>query len=180
MQERPPHLGTPARLDIVEPVAGYAGLANVLWQEREALELLLFRLTTQQLILGAGDLRWIAAADADVASALEQLREFEVLRAIEVQSLTAALGVPDETSLRALADDAPEPWGLLLTEHREALGQLTAEITAAAEQSRQLVRAGADAVRETLALVTGAAAGYGASGAPAELPDGPVLLDRRA
>jgi hypothetical protein len=158
----------------------FAGLTALLWREREVLDLLLFKLTAQQLILRAGELRWLAAADREVASALQRLREFDVLRALEAHDLVRSLGVPEETSLRELAESAPEPWAGLLLDHRQALRELAAQIAATTETNRRLLRAGADAAGETLTQVAGATATYGATGAPVAAPSGPFLLDRQA
>lgn len=161
----------------------FAGLSALLWHEREVLELLLFKLTAQQLILRAGELRWVAASDAEVRAALQRLREFDVLRALETQALARALGVSEDASLREVAQVAPEPWASLLADHRQALQELTAQVAATTETNRRLLESGAAAARETLAAVgalAGTTATYGATGAPVSGPTGPVFLDRHA
>jgi hypothetical protein len=69
-----------------------------------------------------------------------------VLRAAEVQTLAAALDLPPETTLADLAAAAPEPWGLLFGEHRDALRALVAEVETATRENRRLLHAdtGAD------------------------------------
>lgn len=157
----------------------FAAVASLLWDERELLEHLLFKLTAEQLILRAGTVRWLAAADDEVRAALHHLRECEVLRAVEVHELATRLGVPAETTLRELADIATDPWGALLADHRETLRELVAEITATTAENRRMLQAGADAARETLGQVGQTTSIYGADGAAIGQPLGPILLDRQ-
>ena len=95
---------------------GYPAVASVLWQQREAMQLL-----AQALATGG-----------DVRAALQEFRLGEVFRAAEVEDLARLLGLPDEVSLTDLAAAAPEPWRTMLTDHWAALQQLYTEVTARA------------------------------------------------
>lgn len=159
--------------------SAFAGVAALLWDEREMLTHLLYKLVCEQHVLRTGAVRWLAAADDEVRAALLQLRECEVLRAVEVDDIATRLGVPAETTLRELADIAADPWGALLTDHREALRELVAEITTTTAENRRLLQAGADAARETLGQVSRTTSTYGADGAAVGPPLGPILLDRQ-
>lgn len=130
--------------------AAIGTVSATLWSERETLELLLFTLTVERFVLSGGSARWLNRADADVRAAIERLRTSEVIRAAEVESLAATLGMPVGTSLAELAAGAPEPWPLVLTDHRTALRALVAEVEAVAAENRQLLESGFDAIRETL------------------------------
>ena len=48
--------------------------SGVLWRERQLLELLLFKLEEEQLILTSGKTRWLGHATREVESVLEQIR----------------------------------------------------------------------------------------------------------
>jgi hypothetical protein len=143
---------------------GLADLSSILWREREMLELLLFKLEEEQLILASGRARWLAHATREVEMVLDQIRRTEVVRAAEVDVIGAQLGLGPAASLTSLADVAPAPWSDLLREHRKAFLTLAAEITALAEANRELLSAGQRAVRETMLAVVGSVETYGRRG----------------
>jgi FlgN protein len=129
---------------------GLAEVSTVLWRERELLELLLFKLEEEQLLLSSGRTRWLPHATREVEIVLGQIREAELVRAVEVDGVAAELGLPTAPSLRALADAAPGAWSELLHGHREAFLVLTQEIAATAEANRDVLTAGQRAAHETL------------------------------
>ena len=131
--------GVPGHDDVED---SFAELAALLWRERDVLEDLLFRLVAQQLILSSGDTRWLPRADAEVRTASASLQEHEIARAAEVNVLLRHYALPADTSLRELAAFAPEPWPLVLLEHREALRLLALEIDQATDENRRLLLAG--------------------------------------
>src|SRR5205807_7691582 len=94
-------------------------VSNILWRERQLLELLLFKLEEEQLVLAAGRTRWLAHATREVEVVLEQIRLTEVLRAVEVAAVGPALGLGTEPSLGQIADAADEPWSDLFHQHRK-------------------------------------------------------------
>ncbi len=114
-------------------------LSLILWHERELLETLLYRLETEQLMLGAGQTRRLVRAAGEVESALDAIREAEVLRAVAADEAALALGLPANPSLRELADACEEPWGSLLHDHRDAIEAATSEVTSLAEANRNLI-----------------------------------------
>lgn len=139
-------------------------LSSVLWRTRELMELLLFKLEEEQLLLAAGRSRWLAHATREVEIVLEQIREAEVLRATHAQAAALALGLAPDASLSQLADGAPAPWSDLLHQHRKAFLTLTAEIGGMAEMNRELLTAGQRAARETMMVVAGSVQTYGRDG----------------
>ena len=141
-----------------------AELSSILWRERDLLELLLFKLEEEQLVLSAGRTRWLAHATREVETVLEQIRLTEVLRAAEVAVVGADLGLGSDASLAQLADAVVPPWSELLRQHRTAFLALTAEINALSEANRQLLTAGQRAVNETLMMVGGAGQTYSRHG----------------
>ena len=133
---------------------GLAEVANILWRERETLELLLFKLEEEQLVLAAGRGRWLGHATREVEIVLDRIRQTEVLRAAEVDAVAATLGLAPNPSLSELADVAPPPWNDMLSEHRTMFLQLTAEIGALAEANRDLLTTGQRSAREAMLAVT--------------------------
>lgn len=139
-------------------------LSSVLWRMRELLELLLFKLEEEQLLLAAGRARWLAHATREVELVLEQIRQVEVVRATESQVVALDLGLPADASLGELAAAAPTPWSELLRQHRQAFITLTAEINSLADTNRDLLTSGLRAARETVLTVAGSVETYGSRG----------------
>ena len=133
---------------------GLAEVSTILWRERELLELLLFKLEEEQLVLSSGSSRWLARATREVEMVLAEIRRTELLRATEVEGAASALGLGPNPSLTALGEVCAEPWSGLFREHRKAFLALTAEITALAEVNRDLITAGARATRDAIASLT--------------------------
>ncbi|GAB3467754.1 flagellar export chaperone FlgN [Kineococcus endophyticus] len=129
---------------------GLAEVSGILWKERELLELLLFKLEEEQLVLASGRTRWLAHATREVEFVMEQIRTTELLRATEVDAVAAELDLEPGPSLNAVADAAPDPWGEIFRGHRDAFLTLTAEIQDLADANRDLLNAGSRALRETL------------------------------
>jgi hypothetical protein len=155
----------------------FAAVGALLWDERETLENLLYRLVHEQLILVSGTTRWLSKADSEVRAAVGMLRTSEVIRAAEVDSLAARLSLPPQTTLVELAKIAPEPWPLVFTEHREALRALVFEIDSVAAENRRLLSAGAHAISETLANLHLSEANYEALAAKVPAFPRPFLLE---
>ena len=159
---------------------GLREVSAILWRERHLLELLLFKLDEEQLVLAAGRTRWLPRATREVEMVLEEIRQTELERAIEVSRVALELGLPANASLRQLAEATSPPWQGMLLEHREGFLSLTDEITALVQTNRELLVRGQKAVREVLASIgdgrVEVPAGYG--GRPTAVKPGrPFLID---
>ena len=155
---------------------GVAEVSNVLWREREQLELLLFKLEEEQLVLSSGRTRWLAHATREVEVVLEQVRATELLRAVEVDSYAAAVGLDPSPSLSDLALLSPEPWRDLLIAHRDALVEITTAIGRVSATNRDVLAHAHRAAHETLLSVSGQLETYAPTGrttapAPSRLVD---------
>jgi FlgN protein len=144
---------------------GLAETSSVLWHERELLELLLFKLEEEQLVLASGRTRWLARATREVETVLSEIRKAEVIRAVEVDALAKTLGLPAGASVAQLAAAAPEVWGGLFTDHRRAFLVLTNEITALAAANRELLAAGQLVNRDVLSSLSDGLETYDSAGA---------------
>ncbi|WP_019873649.1 flagellar export chaperone FlgN [Sporichthya polymorpha] len=132
---------------------GLAEVSTILWRERELLELLLFKLEEEQLVLTSGRSRWLARATKEVEIVLAEIRRTELARATAVDEAAEALGLAPNPSLAALADACAEPWAGILRDHRTSFHALTAEITALANSNRDLITAGKQATEETIRML---------------------------
>ena len=153
-------------------------LNSVLWNERQLLELLLFKLEEEQLLLAAGKTRWLSHSTREVENVLEQIKEVELARSIESDSAAVELGLAPETPLSALVEAAPEPWNELLGSHRTAFVQLTTEIEAFVSENRELLTTSQRAAQETLLNIQRDASTYDESGATTNGEAQPRLLDQ--
>jgi flagellar biosynthesis/type III secretory pathway chaperone len=155
----------------------YNRLSEVLWHERNLLELLLFKLEEEQLLLTSGKTRWLAHATREVETVLSQIRDAELGRAVEAATVSAELGLPEGVSLADLADHAPEPWSDLLRAHREAFASLTTQISQLADGNRELLAMSHRATQETLASLHDVHT-YDGSGQSAATEPAARLVDR--
>ncbi len=147
-------------------------LSSVLWHERELLETLAYKLEVEQLVLENGRTHWLAAAARDVETVLERIRDFELLRSVEVEAVAEELGLEPNPSLREIAECCDEPWRSIWLDHREAFTTTAARITRLSESNRELLTAGYHAAQATLLSLSEGAGTYGS--------DGAVATDRRA
>jgi hypothetical protein len=143
-------------------VTGFAEVSEILWRERELLDMLLFKLESEQLLLKTGDVRWLSRATREIELVLEQLRLTELTRALEIAALVTSLHLPPDPTLATLAEVAPSPWGDLFRAHRAAFVSLVAEVTDFAEANRQALEEACRTTEERLiALGAEELAGFG-------------------
>ena len=159
--------------------ASLSSLCSLLWQERVSLERILFKLVEEQLVAGAGQLRFLQLADEELREAAGLLHENEVLRAAETQMVARLMNLPPASSLAEIAAAAEEPWPAMLLEHRDALRGLLGEIESTAQANRQVLLAGAEAARLALEHVGSSISTYDAHGSRIQAGGGPALLDRQ-
>ena len=95
-------------------------VSNILWRERQLLELLVFKLEEEQFVLASGRTRWLSHATREVEPILEEIKRVELERAMAVAGSAGELA-SDAPSLRELAAIAPPPWDGIFAEHRRAL-----------------------------------------------------------
>lgn len=127
-------------------------LSAQLWRERELLELLLFKLEEQELLLAAGRTRWMQFATREIEQVLDGLRTAGIARVVETETVAAEWGAPEGASIRQLIDSAPEgAWRDVLTEHLNALTKLTDEIGRLRDANSEQLRAVMRATQETIA-----------------------------
>ena len=139
-------------------------LSSVLWRERELLETLLFKLEVEQLVLATGRTRWLPSAAREIEEVLDAIREVELLRAVEADAVAAELGLDPNPALSQIAEASEEPWRTIWLDHRESFTSVAAEITAMAENNRELLTSGYQAAKATLLSLSDTPATYTADG----------------
>jgi hypothetical protein len=125
-------------------------LSTLLWREREVLELLLYKLQTQQLMLTTGRTEWLAVAAREVEAVVEVLGQAELHRAIAVEAVGKELNLGSQPSLRNIARAAPQPWSDILQDHHKAFLDLASRIETAGSANKDLVRSAQSAAMPLL------------------------------
>jgi len=128
-------------------------VSNILWRERQLLELLVFKLEEEQLVLAAGRSRWLAHATREVETVLAEIKRVELERAVQVADAGRELGLSGSPTLRELAGLTTAPWDAIFTEHRRALLSLAQEIDSITKSNRELLQRGSQAAREALVAI---------------------------
>jgi len=132
-----------------------ADLSAALWREREALELLLYKLEMQQLLLTAGRTEWLNVATRELETTVELLRTAGVDRAIAAQERADAWGFDPAASLREIVAAAPDPlWQELLGEHLAAMSQLGDRIVRTRDANLSLLRTAERAAVQALEAIS--------------------------
>lgn len=126
-------------------------LSNVLWRERELLELLLFKLEEEQLLIATGRTRWLPHATREVEVVINEVRSAETVRAMHLDAVVEELGLPQNPSLRELIEAVPQEWRELFSSHRAEFLTLTHQIHEVAKSNRDSLTANQKAAEEALA-----------------------------
>ncbi len=143
-------------------------LSTLLWRERELLELLIFKLEEEQLLLTAGKANWLPYATREVEAVLHRLHIAGMERTVETAALAIEWGLDDDATLRQLVERADsDTWRDILQSHLTALLGLTAQIAEVRDTNLTYLRAATRATQETLATVADVSFGYDGRGAPA-------------
>lgn len=154
-------------------------LSALLWRERELLELLVFKLDEEQLLLSAGRTRWVQHATREVEQVLDLVREAGLGRSVEVAAVAVDWGTSPDATLSELVEQAPDgPWADILTAHLVAMTDLIGQIRSLRDVNEQFLRAAARYTQETLAGVDGQATTYDSRGASGTATSGARLFDQ--
>jgi len=140
-------------------------LSASLWRERELLELLVFKLTEEQLLLTSGKARWLQYATQEVEQVMNKLRTAGLARSIEVASLAEEWGIDENSTLRELTvHSTDDMWRDILTAHLVSMTGLTREIQELRDLNMQYLRVAIRSTQEALAQDGTASGTYDAKG----------------
>ena len=149
---------------------GASEVSTLLWRERQLLDLLLFKLEEEQLILAASRPHLLGPASAEVAQVVEQITQCEAEREAASWELAQELGLEPPVRLAALVLAAEEPWTGILADHRKALIDAVERIRTMANATKALLAARLTAVTDALNLLGhGPVDGYAGSGSGGHL-----------
>jgi len=157
-------------------------LSRILWQQRQLIALLEYRLETQQRVHISGNVDRMHFAVADVEAVLDDIRRSEDVRLGVVAECAVVLGLGIGASLRELSAAAPEPWSFVLEDHQTALLQAVSGTEAVASANRELANKGLGDTRRAFEHLDGGVAvtAYGRHGDRPSLALPPTLVNRDA
>ena len=154
-------------------------LSALLWRERELLELLVFKLDEEQLLLTNGKTRWLQQGTREVEQVLGHVRDAGLARSVEVAAVALDWGTAEDATLRELVTHAPVgPWSEIMAAHLKGMGELTTQIKELRDANEQLLRSAARSSQETLADVRANTQTYDATGAAGARSTGSRLFDQ--
>ncbi len=160
--------------------AALAQLSRVLWQQRDLIEVLEYRLEVQQLLMIAGRSDRLSIAVGEVEGALDAIRTVEETRLRVVAEAATALGLPPTATLTQIRTAAPEPWDFVLGDHHSAFLRLVASTEELSARSRELAQKGLGETRAAFSHLNGAPTKtYGRHGDHSSLSLPPTLVDRQ-
>lgn len=159
---------------------GVNELSAVLWRERELLEMLLFKLEEEQLLLAAGKSRWVGHASREIEQVMVRLRDTALSRSVEVADVAIEWECAEDATLREIIAAAPAgPWQDIFAAHLTAMTELTAQIRELRDVNEQFLRTAVRSVQETLAGVETAPGTYDANGAAHATHASSMLFDEK-
>jgi len=121
-------------------------------RERDMLELLLFRLDVQQLLVAAGRTRGIHHAVVELERAISALPTATLSRDTLVTVVADEWGVPDAVTLKQLIAAAPtDVWQEIFTDYLVTMLALVVEIRQMEKLNQQRLAAALRLAEETLA-----------------------------
>jgi hypothetical protein len=140
-------------------------LSTQLMREREMLELLLFKLDVQQMLLASGRTRWIPQTVNEIERVMAAMPSVSLARDTLVVSVAAEWGAPEASTLRELIDAAPsEAWREVMSGHLTAMVALATEIGDMKKLNEQRLRTAVRLTQETIAGLGVATGEYDQSG----------------
>ena len=131
---------------------GPEDLTSILWRERELLELLVFKLEEEHLILTSGKTRGLDNATREVSHVAQRLRATSLERTAVAAAVASTWGLADDAGLLDLADGAPDgPWQEILADHHRSMMVTVEQIRGLRDSNLQFLRAGLRSTQDTAA-----------------------------
>lgn len=131
-------------------------LTRCLWQQRDVVTYLLYKLTVTNLLLAADERRFVPDALREVELAVQALRAGELARDTAVRELAGRWSTdPEVLTLDEVARRSPPPYDHIFTDHRSAFRELAGEVERTARENRGLALDDLELVTDQLDQLTG-------------------------
>ena len=155
-------------------------LSQVLWQQRDLIERLEYRLEVQQLIMVSARTDRLPTAVGEVESAIDDIRVVEERRLGVVRELARALRLAETATITEIRAVVEPPWDYVLTDHHTAFLRLVASTDELTSRNRELAHQGLGDARAAFAHLGGTASQtYGKKGDRTSLSLPPTLVDQQ-
>ena len=151
----------------------FRALVGLLDEQREALRVLIYRLTVASLLVAEGNDRYVARAGDDVIAAADHVGELELARAVATLEVATACGMTEsQPTLREVIAAAPPDYRSMLQAHLDELTGLSAEASELAGVGRELAEGAAGRVNEAIDRLEtlGTSGPYGSEGSSGSPP----------
>jgi hypothetical protein len=126
------------------------------------MELLLFKLQQEHLMLAAGQDRWLSHATAEVNLVMAELQQVSGGRTATAAGLAAQTGLGADATLAQLALAAPAEWQVMLGDQRDQLRELLQQVEQVGHTNREILASRLSVARDALVMLGEApAVGYG-------------------
>lgn len=136
-------------------------LSAALWRERELLDLLVFKLEEEHLVLASGKSRWLDHATREVEHVMTRLRAASLERIAIAAAVALQWGLPEDASLQDLsAAGGAGPWAEILGSHFAAMTAQVEQVRTLRDTNLQFLREGLRSAQETMAAVAAEARTY--------------------
>jgi hypothetical protein len=152
-------------------------LSALVWDLRQHLEVLVYRLEVQQLLLAASRTTHVARAIADVEETTALIASLETDLARAAAASAKLHDVEPLTTLESLAEVCDQEHGFSLKDHRTALVTLGSQVEELVRSNKDLARKVMQA-REVISTLAPQADTYSATGAPAQTTRPALKLNR--
>ena len=155
-------------------------LSASLWEERVALERMLFKLEEEHLVLASGMHHWLPSATAEVEEAMRELSDVENGRIQASYEAALELGLPKDATLREISDAADEKWSGVFADHRSMMQGILARIGHLVKRNKELLARGIAATADALTILGAAPTSYDTSGHQTQIRNAALMIDARA
>ena len=155
-------------------------LSHVLWRQRQLVDMLLYKLEVEHLLLASGRTRWLEAASNEVEGVLQLLRGEELSRAMTMHRVAHELHLPEDATLSDVIEACHAPWDEIFRDHLAVMLTSVAAVQDVAGTNRSLLLRG---LRDTQAFLAGADAAtsradaYSRTGGVSHQVVGPAIFD---
>jgi hypothetical protein len=147
-------------------------LSAILWEERQLLELLIFKLEEESLVVDSGRHHWLGRATSEIQFVLSNIESAEIRREELTKIVAGELALGQSPALGEIVDCCSEPWATTFYDHRKALKTLIERVLEISHKNREVLSKYVIAVTDALSIVGKAA---GESSGPGYKSDGSVF-----
>lgn len=139
--------------------------------------MLLYKFEVEQMLLAAGNSRWLPLATREAEAVIERLKTATLSMTVASSALASEWGLPPETRLRELGTAAEGAWHGIFGAHLDTLRSLIQEIRSIRVSNDRLLRSALRTTQDTFEAAADAPAVYTPDGSRGLAPARSRLVD---